>query len=146
MTAWHLGIWKPVICTVNGVCAGGGLHFVEDADIVIASRDATFVNPHVSVGQAVAYEAITLTRTSHMQPVLRMALVGRRERMTAERARSLGILSQVTEPDDLLDAAAALAARIARNSPAAMAATKEGALGRPRIARGLTRVRDPTCG
>src|SRR3954467_9011597 len=47
-TAWHNDVWKPVIAAVNGVCAGGGLHFVADADIVIASRDATFLDPHVS--------------------------------------------------------------------------------------------------
>src|SRR5437763_7163713 len=37
LTAWHNGVCKPVIAAVNGVCAGGGLHFVADADIVIAS-------------------------------------------------------------------------------------------------------------
>src|SRR5688500_18638747 len=36
ITAIHNGVWKPVICAVNGVCAGGGLHFVADADIVLA--------------------------------------------------------------------------------------------------------------
>src|SRR3712207_8557336 len=41
LTSWHNEIWKPVIAAVNGVCAGGGLHFVADADIVIASSDAT---------------------------------------------------------------------------------------------------------
>src|SRR5450631_3409171 len=41
----------PVIVAVNGVCAGGGLHYVADADIVIASEDAWFTDPHVGVGQ-----------------------------------------------------------------------------------------------
>lgn len=50
LTAWHLGVRKPVVAAVNGTCAGGGLHFVTDADIVIASSDATFLDPHVSVG------------------------------------------------------------------------------------------------
>ena len=48
LTAWHNSVWKPVIAAVNGVCAGGGLHFVADADIVIASSNATFLDPHVS--------------------------------------------------------------------------------------------------
>src|SRR5262245_42263518 len=51
LTAWHCHVAKPVIAAVNGVCAGGGLHFVADADIVIAASDATFLDPHVSVGQ-----------------------------------------------------------------------------------------------
>ena len=51
LTAWHNGVQKPVIAAVNGVCAGGGLHFVADADIVIAASNATFLDPHVSIGQ-----------------------------------------------------------------------------------------------
>ena len=51
---------KPVVAAVNGVCAGGGLHFVADADVVLAASDATFVDPHVSVGQVVAYEGIAM--------------------------------------------------------------------------------------
>jgi len=129
LTAWHNQVWKPVIAAVNGVCAGGGLHFVADADIVIASRDATFLDPHVSIGQVSAYEVITLARTSPMEPILRMALVGSHERVTADRARQLGILSEVVEPEALLDAAQALAEKVARNSPAAMAATKRALWG-----------------
>ncbi len=45
MTANTNGVWKPVICAVNGVCAGGGFHFVGDADIVVAARTATFTDP-----------------------------------------------------------------------------------------------------
>ena len=101
-TAWHCSVWKPVIAAVNGTCAGGGLHFVADADIVIAASDATFVDPHVSLGQVVAYEGIALARKSPMEPILRMALVGRHERVTAERARQLGILSEVVDPPERL--------------------------------------------
>jgi enoyl-CoA hydratase/carnithine racemase len=130
LTAWHNQVWKPVIAAVNGVCAGGGLHFVADADIVVAASDATFLDPHVSVGQVAAYEAITLVRTSPMEPITRMALVGRHERITAERARQLGILSQVMDPPEgLWDAAQQLGETIARNSPAAMAATKRALWG-----------------
>ncbi len=99
-TAWHCGVWKPVIAAVNGTCAGGGLHFVADADIVIAASDATFVDPHVSLGQVVAYEGIALARKSPMEPVLRMALVGRHERLDAARAHQLGILSEVVDPPE----------------------------------------------
>ncbi len=129
-TSWHLGILKPVIAAVNGVCAGGGLHFVADADIVIAAAGVTFVDPHVSVGQVVAYEGITLARTSPMEAVMRMALVGRYERLTAERARQLGILSEVIDPPEQLRAhAQELAEKIAKNSPAAMRATKQALWG-----------------
>jgi enoyl-CoA hydratase/carnithine racemase len=129
-TAWHLGVAKPVIAAVNGTCAGGGLHFVADADIVIAASDATFLDPHVSVGQVVAYEGIALARKSPMETVLRMSLVGRSERVTAARAYQLGILSQVVDPPSALrDAAQELAEKVARNSPAAMAASKRALWG-----------------
>jgi enoyl-CoA hydratase len=129
-TAWHLGIAKPVIAAVNGVCAGGGLHFVADADVVIAASDATFVDPHVSVGQVVAYEGIALARKSPMEAILRLALVGRYERLTAQRAYQLGVISQVVDPPAALRGEAqALAETIARNSPAAMAATKRALWG-----------------
>src|SRR3954452_20247595 len=124
LTAWHNEVWKPVIAAVNGVCAGGGLHFVADADIVIASSDATLLDPHVSIGQVTAYEAIALVRKSPMEAICRMAFMGRHERVTAERARQLGILSEVVEPDRLRARASEIAELVGRNSPAAMAATK----------------------
>ena len=91
-----------MIAAVNGVCAGGGLHFVADADIVIAASTRTFLDPHVSIGQVSAYEAIALVRKSPMEPIVRMALAGRHERITAERARQLGILSEVVDPPEQL--------------------------------------------
>jgi enoyl-CoA hydratase len=125
-TAWHLGVTKPVIAAVNGVCAGAGLHFVADADIVIASRDATFLDPHVSIGQVSAFETIALVRKSPMEAIARMALIGRHERMTAARAYELGILSQVVDPPARLrDTAQSLAETIARNSPESLQLTKQ---------------------
>lgn len=124
LTSWHNGVRKPVIAAVNGTCAGGGLHFVADADIVIAAESATFLDPHVSIGQVTAYEAIALVRKSPMEAMMRMALVGRHERVTAARAFQLGILSEVVPDQELRDAAQELADKIARNSPTAMAHTK----------------------
>jgi enoyl-CoA hydratase/carnithine racemase len=129
-TAWHLGVVKPVICAVQGVCAGAGLHFVADADIVLLASDAELLDPHVSVGQVTAYETIALLRKSPMEPVVRMALTGRHERMSAARALQLGITSEVVDPPERLhDRAQELAATVARNSPAAMAATKRALWG-----------------
>jgi enoyl-CoA hydratase/carnithine racemase len=130
LTAWHNRVWKPVIAAVNGTCAGGGLHFVADADIVMAAADATFVDPHVSIGQVTAFEVIALARMSPMEPITRMALVGRGERLSAQRAHQLGVVGEVVDPPARLRAAAGeLAATIAKNSPAAMAATKRALWG-----------------
>src|SRR3954471_19205852 len=130
LTAWHNSVAKPVIAAVNGVCAGGGLHFVADADIVLLSSDATLLDPHVSIGQVSAYETIALCRKSPMESILRMALVGRHERLSAARAHELGIVGEVVDPPSSLpDVALALAQTIARNSPAAMRATKQALWG-----------------
>ncbi|MGX9792760.1 enoyl-CoA hydratase/isomerase family protein [Mycobacterium sp. MMS18-G62] len=124
ISSWHCEVWKPVIAAVNGVCAGGGLHLVADADIVIAAQEASFVDPHVSVGQAVAYEAITLLRKSPMEAITRMTLSGNGERISAQRAFELGIVSEVVPAGQLRAAAGRLAGSVATNSPTAMRATK----------------------
>jgi enoyl-CoA hydratase/carnithine racemase len=105
-TAWHNQVWTPVIAAVNGSCAGGGLHFVADADVVIAASDATFLDPHVSLGQAMSYEGVGLSHKMAFEPIMRMALAGRSERMSAARARQLGMISQVVDPPDGLREAA----------------------------------------
>jgi enoyl-CoA hydratase/carnithine racemase len=136
-TAWHQHVWKPVITAVNGICAGGGFHWVADADIVIAASDAQFFDPHVSVGQVVAIEAIGLLRKMPAEAVMRMAFVGKYERMSAERALQLGMLSEVVDPPERLrERAQELAETIAKNSPAAMAATKKALWGA--LEHGLT--------
>jgi enoyl-CoA hydratase/carnithine racemase len=136
-TSWFLHIDKPVIAAVNGICAGGGLHFVADADIVLAASDASFVDPHVSVGQASTMEMIGLMRKMPAEAVLRLALVGKYERMPASRAYELGMVSEVVDPPERLhDAAQELAEKIARNSPAALRATKRALWGA--LEQGLT--------
>ncbi len=129
-TAWHQHVWKPVITAVNGICAGGGFHWVADADIVMAASDAQFFDPHVSVGQVVALEAVGLARRMPFEAVMRMAFLGRHERVSAERAYQLGMISQIVDPpEQLRDEAQTLAEKIARNSPAAMRATKKALWG-----------------
>jgi enoyl-CoA hydratase len=124
-TGWHNNVTKPVLAAVNGVCAGGGLHFVADADVVIAAATATFLDPHVSVGQASVYETIALAKKSRMEAVLRMAFTGRHERVSAQRAYELGIVSDVIDPpEELRDKAQALAELIAQRPPEELALVK----------------------
>src|SRR5215471_15767305 len=124
-TSWQQQVSKPVITAVNGICAGGAFHWVAEADIVICSSDAQFFDPHVSVGQVVSIEAIALMRKIPAEAVMRMAFLGRYERMSADRAYELGMVSEVVDPPDRLrERAQELAETIAKNSPAAMAATK----------------------
>jgi enoyl-CoA hydratase len=124
LTGWHLGLSKPTIAAVNGTCAGGGLHFVVDADIVIAASTARFVEPHVSVGQASAWESIGLTRRIPATVASRLALVGRHEYLDAERARQIGLVSEILEPELLLSRAQWLGERIAEQDPIRIAAQR----------------------
>ncbi|WP_436776262.1 enoyl-CoA hydratase/isomerase family protein [Yinghuangia sp. YIM S09857] len=139
LTGHHNKVAKPVIAAVNGICAGGGLHFVADADIVLASADAVFLDPHVTVGQVSASEAITLVRRTAFEPVMRMVLTGRHERLSARRAHQLGVVGEVVDPpEQLRDTARALALAIARNPPDRLAAVKAAlwrALERPGVPR-----------
>ncbi len=117
-------IWKPVICAINGLTVGGGLHFIADADIVLASETASFCDTHVSVGLVAGLEPVSLARRMPLEAVLRLALLGRGERMSAERALALGMVGEIVAPDALMRRARELAAAIASNSPSAMARTK----------------------
>lgn len=114
----------PVIVAVNGVCAGGGLHFVADADIALAAHDAVFLDPHVSVGQVSALEPLTLWWKARADTIVRMALLGAEERVDAENARRAGLVSEVVASADLQQRAFALADTICRNSPTAVARTR----------------------
>lgn len=115
----------PVIAAVNGVCAGGGLHFVADADIVIASRAASFVDPHVSVGQVSGIEPVSLALRLPLPVIARMALMGVAERLDAQRAYELGLVTEVVETGDaLMQRAIAVGDAIAAASPQSVRATR----------------------
>ncbi|KQS03717.1 enoyl-CoA hydratase [Sphingomonas sp. Leaf357] len=116
---------KPVICAVNGLCNAGGLHFVADSDIVIACRDAQFMDSHVTIGQVSALEAQGIARRAGIGSALLMGLAGRNYRMPAERAWMLGMIDLLEENAAAVMARAMdLARDICGNSPQAMALTK----------------------
>nr|BFE58352.1 enoyl-CoA hydratase/isomerase family protein [Dactylosporangium thailandense] len=110
----------PVITAVNGACAGGGLHFVADADICVASSAARFLDPHVSVGQVSALEPLQLRLRMRPDILTRMVLLGRYESLSAEQAERAGLVSEVVDPATLRDRGLELAGMIAKNSPEAV--------------------------
>ncbi|MET0895851.1 MAG: enoyl-CoA hydratase/isomerase family protein [Acidimicrobiia bacterium] len=119
-TARQAHVYKPVITAVNGVCAGAGLHFVADSDIVICADGATFVDTHVNVGQVTALEPIGLTRRMPFGLVTRMVCLGKFERMSAQRAFETGMVSEVVPGDVLMARALELAQQVAQASPATL--------------------------
>jgi E-phenylitaconyl-CoA hydratase len=138
--AWspiHSGVWKPVICAVNGLVAGGGLHFVADADIVVAADHAAFMDTHVNIGQVGAVENVSLTHRMPLGAVLRMTLQGRDYRLTARRAYELGLVDEIVPLADLQATARGIALSIAANSPTAVTLSKRAiweSIGLPREA------------
>ena len=125
----HNRVWKPVLCAVNGLCVGGGLHFVVDADIVIASESAAFMDTHVNVGMVGALENVGLAKRLPLGAALRMTLLGRHYRLPARRAYELGLVDELVAPGDLLPTAEAMARAMLENSPQAMALSKQAVWG-----------------
>ena len=119
-----LRMTKPIICAVNGVCCGAGLDLVTTSDIPIASDQATFFDPHVSIGVASTREAVRLARVLPLPVAMRMALTGKHERMGADRALELGLITEVVPHDDLMARAWEIAALVNRNAPLAVRATR----------------------
>jgi enoyl-CoA hydratase/carnithine racemase len=116
-------VWKPLVTALHGMVAGGALYWVNEADIVICSDDATFFDPHVSYGVTAALEPIGLARRIPLGEVLRIALLGLDERMSAARALQIGLVSEVVSRDSLWERGAELAAIIAAKPPAAIQGT-----------------------
>ncbi len=115
ITSKHLTCWKPVVLAVNGDCVGGALHFVADSDIVICSDNATFYDRHPEGGAAAVWEPIQLARKIPYEIALRMMLMGSYERLGAERAYEVGLVSQVVPREDLLSTAQDIANTVSKN-------------------------------
>lgn len=118
-------VWKPVICAVNGLVAGGGLHFVVDADIVVSTRAASFMDTHVNVGLVGGIENIGLAKRLPLGAALRMTLLGKAYRMSAERAYQLGMVDELADEGQVLPVAEEMAAAIRANSPAAVSLSQQ---------------------
>jgi enoyl-CoA hydratase/carnithine racemase len=115
---------KPILTAVNGLCCGAGLDLVTTGDITIASERAEFFDPHVSIGLVSGREVVRLARVLPLNVAMRMALTGRHERLGAQRAYDLGLVSEVVEHDRLMDRAYEIARLVNRNAPLAVRGTR----------------------
>jgi enoyl-CoA hydratase/carnithine racemase len=116
-------VWKPLICAVQGMCAGGAFYWLNEADVIICSDDATFFDPHTTYGMVSALEPVGLARRIPLGEVMRIALFGLDERMSATRAHGIGLVSEVVPGAQLWQRASALAARLADKPPLAVQGT-----------------------
>jgi E-phenylitaconyl-CoA hydratase len=119
----HL-VWKPVIAALHGMVAGGGMYFVNECDFAICTDTATFFDPHANSGVVSALEPMgMLSLGIPYGEVMRWALVGSEERLTAQTALRIGLVTEIVTEDQLRPRAAELAAEIARRRPQAVQGT-----------------------
>jgi E-phenylitaconyl-CoA hydratase len=118
------GLWTPLVVAVNGVCTGAGLQLVADADIVVASASASFLDTHVSVGQVSALEPIALVPRIGVGRTLKMCLLGRNGRVSADEALRIGLADELVAPEELRARSLELAGQISAASPNAVRLTK----------------------
>ena len=116
-------VWKPVVCAVQGICTAGAFYFVNESDIVICSPEATFFDSHVTYGLVSALEPVGLMRRIGLGETLRIALAGNDERVTADTALHIGLVTEVVDRDGLWDRAHEIAAAIAAKPTAATQGT-----------------------
>jgi enoyl-CoA hydratase/carnithine racemase len=115
---------KPIVVAVNGLCCGAGMDLVTTGDITIATDDATFFDPHVSIGLVSGREMVRVARALPVNVAMRMALLGRQERLSAQRAYELGFITELVRPDELQSRARELAQLVNRNAPLAVRGTR----------------------
>ena len=119
-------IYKPVIAAVNGYCLGYGLTLATWCDFVIASERAEFGLPEVSIGVPAIVASIRLPQRLNWADAMELLLIG--ERISAERAKEMGLVWRVVPHDALLDEAHGLARRLVNGAPLAQRAMKEVAM------------------
>jgi enoyl-CoA hydratase/carnithine racemase len=113
-------VWKPMICAVHGIAAGGAFYWLNEADIIICSEDAQFFDPHVTFGLVSAVEPTGMLGRIPLGEIMRMVLLGNDERMSAQTALRISLVSEITSRDKLWDRAHQLAAIIASKPSAAI--------------------------
>lgn len=119
-------VWKPVVVAVNGPCQGTGLILVGQGDVILATENASFSCPDVSLGLVPVEETLYLADRVPLPVVLRMALMGDKETLSAQRAFEVSLASELLPPGELLDRARHVANTIndqAGDAVRAMAAT-----------------------
>jgi len=116
-------LWKPVIAAVNGMACGGAFYMLGEVEFIIAAEHATFFDPHVTYGMTASFEPIHMAGITPFGEIMRMSLMGNYERLTAQRAHAIGMVSEVVPGDQLLDAAAFCANAIAAQPKLAIEGT-----------------------
>lgn len=115
----------PVISAVNGHAIGAGFAIAAASDLRIGSANATFADGFVKRGISGCEMGLSYFLPKIVGPATAFDLMMTGRRVGADEAKSMGLISDVVEPDALVDRAAALADALAENAPMAISMTKE---------------------
>jgi enoyl-CoA hydratase/carnithine racemase len=117
------GFPKPVVARVNGACMAGGMGFMLACDIVIARNDAQFGTPEVNVGLWPMMIGALIYRNVLRKKAMEMVLLG--ERLTADQALEMGLITRAVPPDKLDDEIKGVLRNLTQKSPIGMKIGKE---------------------
>ena len=118
------GAQKPLICAIEGFALAGGLELALSCDLLVAAKGAKLGIPEVGVGLLAAGAGLfRLPSRVGYGKAMEMAITA--DPITAEEAADHGLVARLTEPGQALQEALALAERVARNAPLAVAASKQ---------------------
>jgi enoyl-CoA hydratase/carnithine racemase len=95
------------------MACGGAFYMLGEVEFIIAAEHATFFDPHVTYGMCAAFEPMHMAGITPFAEIMRLSLLGNHERMSAERAREIGMVSEVVPADQLLERALWAASAIA---------------------------------
>jgi enoyl-CoA hydratase/carnithine racemase len=115
--------WKPVIAAVNGMACAGAFYLLGEVEFIIAAEHATFFDPHLTFGMAAVYEPTVMVPRMPFGEIARMTLVGSHERLSAQRAYQIGLVSEVVPAADLRETASRVAHDIASQPTRPLQAT-----------------------
>lgn len=115
---------KPIVAAVCGYAFGGGAELAMHCDIIVAGRSASFAQPEIRIGIMPGIGGTQrLVRAVGKFNAMRMLLTGRP--VSAEEARTMGLVSQVVDDAQVLPEALAMARTIAAMPPLAAMQIKE---------------------
>jgi enoyl-CoA hydratase/carnithine racemase len=125
----------PVVGAANATAVAGGFELLLGCDVVVASDQARFGLPEVKRGLFAAGGGVFVSTRIPLALALELTLTG--DYIDAPRAQAIGLINQVVPADEVLDAAIALAERVAANGPMAVQATKKLGAARRATAQGV---------
>jgi enoyl-CoA hydratase/carnithine racemase len=115
---------KPVVASVNGAAVGAGMGLAVDSDILVASTNASFSSPHVTMGIPCGFGVYRLAARIPPTEAARLALMGRHAKLSAERAYALGLVSELADsPAESKQLGLEIASTIADQPPDAVTAS-----------------------